>query len=141
MGVVFLVAGRASRRRALEHIVPMAFPALHGRVSARELEPGQVVIELRRLPAVSGVAVRTGVAESTGVRIIASMAAGAVPRRGAELQTRVGINMAFGTVDIRVLARQPKSPLVVVEGTAQRLDSVVTACTGGPKCQLVRKDK
>ena len=79
--VIFLMAGKAVRWRALEDAVDMTFFAERGRVNTGQLEGCQVVIKTGGFPGRSGMTTSAVLAKLTVVMVIFLMAGEAI-RRG-----------------------------------------------------------
>ena len=115
MVIVLQMAGGASLRRALEHVVDVALGALDRLVLAHEFERCQIVIELCALPTVRGVALRAIGAEGAVVGVVFPVAIDAGGRCAREVRRRPHLRVALAAGDLTVLAAQRKLQAIVIE--------------------------
>lgn len=115
-------------RCTLEDTVDVTLCAFDFHMRARQLERGQIVIELRIIPAIRGVALRAVCAKLAIVRVVFQMAVGARRRRLFEIGHGAHIRMTPAAGDIGVLAAQRELQHIVIE-LRETIDAVVTRQT------------
>ena len=127
--IILFMTGVAIGGRAFEKAVEVALLTLHTGVRAFEFESRKIVIKIRRLPSIRGMAGRTIRAELSAVWIIFLVTIDTTLRREREIFEGVRRVMAFIAGNARMFSSQFKCKAAVIESFCKAVHSVMASET------------